>query len=86
MRFSGPYYLVGGNNELNILVLSGTEKVYLDGNLMIRGEQADYVIDYGIGTITFNNNRLITSDSRIIGRFGIYHKDITEQLSPEPIH
>jgi hypothetical protein len=68
-EIQGPYYLVGGNNELNILVLSGTEKVYLDGNLMIRGEQADYVIDYGIGTITFNNNRLITSDSRIIVDF-----------------
>ncbi len=65
----GPYYLVGSNNEVNILVLSGTEKVYLDGNPMIRGEQADYTIDYGIGTITFTNKRLITSDSRIIVDF-----------------
>ncbi|MEP7147177.1 MAG: hypothetical protein ABI792_09235 [bacterium] len=65
----GPYVLLGKDNEINILVLSGTEKVYLDGNLMIRGEQADYVIDYGIGTITFTNNRLITSASRIIVDF-----------------
>lgn len=65
----GPYYLVGQDNEINILVLSGSEKVFLDGNLMIRGEQADYVIDYGIGTVTFTNNRLITSASRIIVDF-----------------
>ncbi len=65
----GPYYLIGRDNEINILVLSGSEKVYLDGNTMIRGEQADYVIDYGIGTITFTNNRLITSASRIIVDF-----------------
>ncbi|MBK8550843.1 MAG: hypothetical protein IPL53_07180 [Ignavibacteria bacterium] len=49
--------------------MSGTEKVYLNGNPMIRGEQADYTIDYGIGTITFTNKRLITSDSRIIVDF-----------------
>lgn len=65
----GPYYLLGQDNEINILVLSGSEKVYLDGNTMTRGEQADYVIDYGLGTITFTNNRIITSDSRIIVDF-----------------
>ncbi len=65
----GPYVLLGVDNEINILVLSGTEKVYLDGNPMIRGEQADYTIDYGIGTITFTNKRIITSDSRIIVDF-----------------
>lgn len=65
----GPYYLIGNDNEINILVLSGTEKVYLDGIEMIRGEQADYIIDYGIGTITFTNRRIITSASRVIVDF-----------------
>ena len=65
----GPYVLVGRDNEINILILSGTEKVYLDGVLMTRGEQADYVIDYGIGTIRFNNSRIITTASRIIVDF-----------------
>ena len=65
----GPYILVGNDNELNILVLSGTEQVFLDGVPMTRGEQADYIIDYGIGTITFTNTRLITSASRIIVDF-----------------
>lgn len=65
----GPYRLIGRENETDIVVLSGTEKVYLDGVPMTRGEQADYVIDYGIGSVTFTNNRLITSASRIIVEF-----------------
>ncbi len=65
----GPYRLTGKNNEINILVLSGTEKVYLDGVLLVRGEQADYVIDYALGQITFTNKKIITSASRIIVDF-----------------
>ena len=65
----GPYILIGRDNEINILVLSGTETVYLDGIPKVRGEQADYTIDYGVGTITFTNKALITSNSRIIVDF-----------------
>ncbi|MCI0473397.1 MAG: hypothetical protein L0Y76_07430, partial [Ignavibacteria bacterium] len=65
----GPYRLIGIDNEVNIIVLSGTEKVYIDGILMNRGEQADYIIDYGLGTVTFMNNRLITNASRIVVDF-----------------
>lgn len=65
----GPYRLSGANNEINILVLSGTERVYLDGVLLTRGEQADYIIDYGLGQITFTNKRIITSASRIVVDF-----------------
>jgi len=65
----GPYRLTGSSNEINILVLSGTEKVYIDGIQMTRGEQADYVIDYGLGQITFTNKRLITNATRIVVEF-----------------
>ncbi|HRA99160.1 MAG TPA: hypothetical protein PK294_01860 [Ignavibacteria bacterium] len=76
----GPYYLIGRDNELNILVLSGTESVYLDGIQMLRGEQADYTIDYGIGTITFTNNRIITVASRIIVDFEYTDREYTRTL------
>lgn len=65
----GPYRLTGANNEINILVLSGTEKVYIDGIQMTRGDLADYTIDYGLGQITFTNKRLITNATRIVVDF-----------------
>ncbi len=63
--FQGPYQLTGKNGETAILVVAGSEHVYVDGVLQVRGEQNDYVIDYSLAQITFQPRRLITSDSRI---------------------
>ncbi len=65
----GPYQLTGKNGEVNILVLSGTERVWIDGEQMTRGENNDYIIEYGNGQITFTRKRLITADSRIVVDF-----------------
>ena len=61
----GPYKLVGPNGELFILIVSGSERVYVNGLLLQRGENNDYVIDYNAGEITFNSTYPITANMRI---------------------
>lgn len=61
----GPYRLSGANGEREIVIIAGSEKVYLNGEEMKRGERNDYTIDYSTAEVIFTPNRLITSLSRI---------------------
>ncbi|RRJ91679.1 hypothetical protein [Flavobacterium macacae] len=61
----GPYKLQGPNGELYILVISGSERVFVNGILLTRGENKDYTIDYNAGEIIFTSLFPITSEMRI---------------------
>ena len=61
----GPYRLQGAMNNPFTIILAGTEKVYLDGELLTRGIDQDYIIDYSLGEINFSSQQLIRNESRI---------------------
>jgi hypothetical protein len=61
----GPYKLIGKNGELYVLVIIGSERVFVNGVLAKRGLENDYVIDYNSGEIVFNSQFPITSEMRI---------------------
>lgn len=61
----GPYKLQGPNNELFVLIVSGSETVYVNGIPLVRGENKDYIIDYNAGELIFNSTFPITSEMRI---------------------
>lgn len=76
----GPYRLTGKHGEPFIIVIAGSERVYLDGEELTRGASNDYVIDYATGEITFSSQHLITSDSRIAVEFEYTTNQYTRTL------
>jgi hypothetical protein len=76
----GPYRLTGGDPGNKPIIIAGTERVYINGQLMTRGETNDYSIDYSTGDIYFSARRLITNASRITVDFEYTDRQFVRNL------
>jgi len=90
----GPYRLTGNNGQLNIVILSGSERVYMDNRLLTRGLDYDYVMDYNTGEITFTSRILVTSEKEFnieyqysdlaYSRYSLFtYNEFTSEKSPK---
>lgn len=77
----GPYKLIGQNGELYVLVISGSERVYVNGILLKRGENNDYTIDYNAGEIIFTPLFTITSEMRIAVEYQYSNQNYTRLVT-----
>ncbi|MFY0684557.1 MAG: hypothetical protein JXR20_08395 [Balneola sp.] len=86
MSFSGqegvqePYRLTGNENEEFVIILAGTERVYINGQLVDRGEEEEYIIDYGLGEIHFTDNLLIKDETRIVVEYEYIDQNFNRTL------
>jgi hypothetical protein len=65
----GPYRLTAQNGNSDISIIPGTEKIWINGIQLTRGNNYDYIIDYNTGEVTFTGARIIGADMRIVADY-----------------
>ncbi len=76
----GPYRLTGRNDQEFVIILAGTERVYVNGQQVQRGAEHEYIIDYGLGEVTFTNNLLIKDETRIVIEYEYVEQDFNRTM------
>lgn len=65
----GPYRLTNENGDANIIIIGGSERVFVDGVLLSRGINNEYTIDYNLGELTFTSKKIISREEKIVIEF-----------------
>jgi len=76
----GPYKLSAENGNPAIIVIAGTERVYVNGEQLTRGENNDYTIDYSNAELTFTTRRLVYGGARITVDFEYNDRQFNRSL------
>jgi hypothetical protein len=61
-------------------VIAGSEQVFVNGSRVNRGAENEYIVDYGLGEITFTNNLVVTDETRIVVEFQYITQNFTRTL------
>ena len=73
----GPYRISNNSSEQLLLIISGSETLYVNGVALKRGENYDYIIDYNTAEIIFNPTFPITANMRIIVEYQFSDRNFT---------
>ncbi len=76
----GPYRLTGRNDQEFVIILAGTERVYINGERVQRGAENEYIIDYGLGEVTFTSNLLVKDETRIVIEYEYLDQNFNQTL------
>ena len=77
----GPYRIKGPNGQEFVLIVAGSETVFVNGSPLKRGENNDYVLDYNAAQITFNATYPVTANMRIVVEFQFTDRNFTRFVS-----
>lgn len=76
----GPYPLQGKYNESSIIILPGTEKVWLNGQRLQRGVDQGYTLDAAFAEITYTGSEVLSSTDILRIEFQYITQNYTRTL------
>lgn len=71
-NIQGPYSLTETVSLFEYVIAPGSERIYLNGELLSSGDEGDYTINYNTGDIFFTINRHVDSSSYVYAEFQTY--------------
>ena len=82
----GPYKIFGPNNQASLIIIQGSDRVFVNGKQLSRGETKDYIIDYNLAEIVFNTTFPITNDMRIKVEFQFSENSFNRFITYDEAH